>query len=248
MMPAATRSSATAASRCSATDAGLSPCRIALRLSALLDVAEGARAGAALTAGCRVSSRRLPVSVEGSGRCAGTVGNSAARTPTGVGKPTARTPASVDVAAVGNSAARAPTPVDAAPVIKRVAPGVVPAAAKSCISVAPIESPVIPPPSKTPEETDSKTHPKRQVGAAIPNAGIRIPSRPRHNGISVNHPRIICGDVNDLGVSRLNADRRVLVCYDLLRRGLKITGFFRPLAHHLYGIHHILLLVVVGVA
>jgi hypothetical protein len=36
--------------------------------------------------------------------------------------------------------------------------------------------------------------------------------------------------------------------YDLLRRGLKITGFFRPLAHHLDGIHHILLLVVVGVA
>jgi hypothetical protein len=36
--------------------------------------------------------------------------------------------------------------------------------------------------------------------------------------------------------------------YGLLRRGLKIAGFLRPLAHHLYGIHHILLLVVVGVA
>jgi hypothetical protein len=36
--------------------------------------------------------------------------------------------------------------------------------------------------------------------------------------------------------------------YGLLWRGLKIARFFRSLAHHLYGIHHIRLLVVVGVA
>ena len=126
MMPAtaATRSSATAtarcsttaATRCSATDAGPSPCRIALCLSALLDAAEGARADAALAAGCSVSSRRLPVSVESSGRWAGTVGNSAACAPTSVdvatvGNSAARASTSVDVAAVGNSAARAPTSV-----------------------------------------------------------------------------------------------------------------------------------------
>jgi hypothetical protein len=36
--------------------------------------------------------------------------------------------------------------------------------------------------------------------------------------------------------------------YGLLRRAFKIAGIFRFLAHHLYGIHHILLLVVVGVS
>ena len=107
---------------------------------------------------------------------------------------------------------------------------------------------MIPAPSKTSEEADSEAHSEREVRAAIPNSGIRVPSRPRHDGISVSHPRIIRGDVNDLGVSGLNDDRRALRRYDLLRRGLKIAGFFRPLAHHLDGIHHILLLVVVGVA
>ena len=201
-MPAttATRSSATAtarcstaATRCSATDAGLSPCRIAFCLSALLDAAEGARAGAALTAGCSVSSRRLFVSVESPGRCAGAAGNSAARAP-----------ASVDAAAVGNSAARTPTSVEGAPVIKRVAPGVVPAAAKSRVMVVPIESPVIPAPSKTSEEADSEAGAKREVRAAIPDSRILVPSRPRPDWTSVGHPRIIGGDVNDLGVGRLN--------------------------------------------
>ena len=226
MMPAATaathpppppsatapsRSSTTAATRCSATDAGLPRCRIALCLSALLDAAEGARAGAALSAGCSVSSRRLSVSVESPGRWAGTAGKSTARAP----------------ASVGGSAAPASAPVEAAPVIKRVAPRVVPAAAISCVTATPIESPVIPAPSKASEEADSKPHPERQVRAAKPNSGIRVPSRPRHDGISVSHPRIIRGDVNDLGVGRLNDDRRALVGYDLLRRGLKIASALR---------------------
>ena len=47
-------------------------------LSAMVVAAEGARADAALTAGCSVSSSRLPVSVERPGSCAGTVVNSAA--------------------------------------------------------------------------------------------------------------------------------------------------------------------------
>jgi hypothetical protein len=39
-----------------------------------------------------------------------------------------------------------------------------------------------------------------------------------------------------------------LIRYGLLRRGLKIAGSLRALAHHLHGIHHILLLVIVGIA
>jgi hypothetical protein len=36
--------------------------------------------------------------------------------------------------------------------------------------------------------------------------------------------------------------------YRLLWRGLEIAGLLRALAHHLHGIHHILLLVVIGIA
>jgi hypothetical protein len=45
----------------------------------MIVAAEGARACAALTAGCSVSSSRLPVSLESPSGCAGTVVNSAAR-------------------------------------------------------------------------------------------------------------------------------------------------------------------------
>ena len=202
-MPAATRSPAAttarrstpAATASSATKAGTSACRKASCLSTLLDAAEGARAGAALTVGCSVSSSRPGISVEGPGSWTGTAGKSAARAP-----------GPVDVAAVGSFATRARAPVEAAPVIKCVAPRVIPAAAISCETATPIESPAIPAPSKTSEETHSKTHPKRQIRAAVPNSRVWVPSWPRVDGISVSHPRIIRGDVNDIGVGRLNDD------------------------------------------
>src|SRR5208337_3658008 len=229
---ASARCPTTAATRCSATQAGASSCRIALCLSALLVTAEGARTDAALTAGCSVASCRLPVSVERRHRWAGTVVNSAARGST----------------SIVSSASRAPTSVVGVPVIKRGAPGVVPAAAISCVMATPIESPMIPAPSKTSEPTDSEADSKREVRAVKPNSGIRVPSRPRHYGTSINQPRIVRGDVNDLGAGRLNDDRRAFRRYGLLRRGLKIAGFLRLLPHHLNGIHHILFLVVVSVA
>src|SRR5271157_3012816 len=234
--------------------------------------AEGARVDAALTVWFTVSSSRLGVSAERMGRCAGTVVNSAARSgvPVGrhvprvgctsafavnsaapanvtVGRPVHRVGAGISAFAV-NSAARASTSVVVVPVIKRVAPRVVPVVVIVHVPVMPIASPMIPAPSPTSEPPDSEADSEPEGRAVIPNSGIRVPPRPRHNGVSVNHPRIIGGDVNHLGVSRLNDDRRALHGYGLLGRGLEIAGFLRPLAHHLYGIHHILSLVVVGVA
>jgi hypothetical protein len=46
----------------------------------------------------------------------------------------------------------------------------------------------------------------------------------------------------------LNDDSRALRGNSLLRRGFQIAGILCPLAHHLNGIHYILLLVVVSVA
>src|SRR5271165_1017870 len=173
--------------------------------------------------------------------------SSAAPADVPVGRPVPRVVGGTAVVAV-NSARSSPASVVDVPVVKRAAPGVVVVVVIVYVSVVPIASPMIPAPSPTSEPTDSKADSEPEGGAVIPDSGIRVPTRPRHDGISINHPRIVRGDVNHLGVSRLNDDCRVLRGYGLLRRGLEIAGFLRPLAHHLYGIHHILSLVVVSVA
>src|SRR5271157_1360781 len=143
---------------------------------------------------------------------------------------------------------RCSTSVEGVPVIKRPAGRVVPGMVIHRVSVMPIESPMTPAPSVSAVEADSEADSEREVRAAKPDSGIRVPSRPRSYRASVNQPRIIGGDVNGIRVGRLNTDRRVLRRYGLLRCALKIAGIFRFLAHHLYGIHHILFLVVVGIA
>jgi len=114
--------------------------------------------------------------------------------------------------------------------------------------ITPVESPMRPAPAIAAVETDSEADAERKVWAAIPDAGIRVPSGPGDNRTAVNQPGIISRNVNYLGVSRLNGNGGVLIRYGLLRRGFKIAGLFRSLAHHLNGVHHILFLVVVGVS
>jgi hypothetical protein len=175
------------------------------------------------------------VSVERPGRCAGTVEVSAA--------------VAVESAAVAvTSVAPAFTSVVVVPVIKCVTPRVVPVVVMGYVMAMPIGAPVMPAPSITTVEADSEANSEREVWAAIPDSGILVPSWPRYYRTSVNHPWIIGGDVNDFGAGGLNDDRRALRRYGLLLRVLKIALFLRPLAHHLHGIHHILLLVVIGVA
>src|SRR6266849_4973539 len=195
--------------------------------------AEGAGADAALAVRWRVTSGSLVVSVERPARCPGPVEPSAALASSGPVKP---------------SATLASTAIEGVPVIKRSAMGVVPVVVINCVVVVPIESPTTPAPSITSEEADSETGSEGEIRAAIPYAGIWVPSRPRHDGPPVNYPRIICGHVNNLGIGRLNDDGRALGGHGLLRRGLKIAGISRPLAHSLHRIHYILFLVVVGVS
>src|SRR5271166_1475990 len=208
--------------------------------------AKGARVDVALTVWFTVSSSRLGVSAERMGRCAGTVVNSSARSDIPVGRPVPCVGGTSAFAV--NSTGSSPASVVVVPVVKRAAPGVVVVVVIVHVSVVPIASPMIPAPSPTSEPTDSEADSEPEGGAVIPNSGIRVPIRPRGDWVSVNHPRIVRGDVNDLRVSRLNDDRRALGGYSLLGRGLEIAGFLRPLAHCLHGIHHVLFLVVVGVA
>src|SRR5271156_108496 len=197
---------------------------------------EGVRVDAALTMGVSVSSSGLGVSVERPDGSAGMIVNVAVI-------------ATYFAAVIAvHAAARGASMVVVVPVIKRVAPGIVRVVVIDHGSVMPIESPMIPAPPITSIPTDSEAGSEPEVRAAVPDSGIRIPSRPRHQGISVNCPGIIGGDVNHFGVGRLNDDRRVLRRHCLLRSGLKGASFLRVLTHHLYGIHHVPLLVVVSVA
>jgi hypothetical protein len=147
--------------------------------------AEGARADAALTAGFSVSSSRLPVSVE---------------------RPCAAGP----VVQSRRAPPRASSPVEAVPVIKRVAPGVVPGRGCNCVSVTPIESPMTPAPSKTAEPSRFQSRSRtRGTGRQTRFRDTdTIPATPRWD--LRKPPRIIRGDVNDIGVGRLNDDIRAL--------------------------------------
>jgi hypothetical protein len=138
--------------------------------------------------------------------------------------------------------------VEVVAVIKRVASGVVAIVVVNHVTVMPIKSPMMPAPAITSVPADSESLSKEEIWAAIPNSWIRIPARPRHDGLSVNQPRIVRGDVNDIGAGRFNTDGGILLCYGLLLRGLKIAGFLCPPAHHLYCINNVRLLIVVGVA
>jgi len=192
--------------------------------------------------GFSVSSSSPGISVERPSHCAGTGLDFAA--------PAAKSsaPATETAARAVNSAAFAPIPVEVVSVIERVAPRVIPVVVVNYVSVMPIKSPMMPSPSITSEPTDSEPVSEGEVRAAKPNSRIWIPSRPRHDGISVNHPRIVRGDENYIGAGGLNTDRRVFVGYGLLGRGFKIADFSRSPAHNLYRIHDVRLLVIVSVA
>jgi hypothetical protein len=150
--------------------------------------------------------------------------------------------------AVRSAAAFASLPIEVVSVVERVASRVVAVVIVDYVAVTPVKSPMMPAPPITSVPSDSERRPEREVRTAIPNSWIWIPARPRHDGISVYHPRIVGGDINDIRAGRLDADSGVLLCYGLLRRGPEIACVLRSPAHHLYRIHDVLLLVVVDVA
>src|SRR5258708_21210315 len=120
-----------------------------------------------------------------------------------------------------------------------------PAAVVKRIALVPIESPTPPTPSKSAEETDSESNPKREIRAVIPDAGVRVPPRPRDNRPSVDYPRIIGRDINYLRLCRLDDHGRALCRHRFLPRALEVSGLLSTLAHHFHATHPLLLFVVV---
>src|SRR5580700_6624441 len=222
MTPAAAVSSA--AVRCCrgmpAADARPSTRRIAPGFSAMIVAAEGTRTHAALAASRRVSASRRTVAFEGSRPNSGTE----------------------------RRAAPDSTAIVITAVVKGPAPGEVPAVVIDGVVVMPVESPVAPAPTETSEPADTKAESERKIGPAEPDSGIRIPSRPRNDGIAVYQPRVIGGNIDHVRLGGINVDIGAVLLYDLLGSALQIPSLFCFVAHHLDRIRHVLLLIVVSVS
>jgi hypothetical protein len=108
---------------------------------------------------------------------------------------------------VGSYAGLSSSAVVVVPVIKRVAPRIVPLVVVSYASVMPIASPMMPAPPKTSEPTDFESDSEPGVWTVVPNAGIRIPIRPRGDWVSVNHPRVVGRNIYDIGAGGFDLDR-----------------------------------------
>ncbi len=224
---AAVRAAASAV-RSGVTYAGLSARGITARLAAMIVAAVGTGVDVALTAystleftvGRGVSASRLVIAFKGPGADSGTERS-------------------------GSSGSAA---VKVVAVIKRSALGVVTAAVVKWVSTVPVEAPMAPSPAVAAIPADTEADSEGKVRAAKPDSWVWIPSRPRYDGITVNQPWIVGRNINHSGIGGLNVDVRTLIGDNLLRRVLQIAGSLGFAAHDLNGVHHILLLVVVGVA
>src|SRR6516162_7122019 len=234
MMWAAASVWCSAAMKASTAKTRATSCRVASRLSAVIVMAKGAGAHIALATRCGVPARRAIVSLERSRRTARVVEN----IPPGRGRPV-HAPAKRLWSAM-------PSAVIRIAVVKGRAMRVVPVVVIDDVAVVPVKSPVRPAPTKTPEKSDSEPSSKRKIRPAIPDARIRIPSRPRHDRWPVHYPRIVRRHVDDIRRRGLDNDGRTLRRYHLLRSSLQVSRLLRLLPHRLHGIHHVLLLVVIS--
>ena len=114
----------------------------------------------------------------------------------------------------------------------------------------PVEPPGRPSPAKSPKRTEAKPDAEIEAGAVIPNTGNPHPTGPRSDGIAVCDPRIVCGDVDDLGVRIFGFDCDVAVLVLNLDLVVAFEDFvaFRLAAHFLNRVRNVSGLIVVGVA
>ncbi len=70
----------------------------------------------------------------------------------------------------------------------------------------------------------------------------------RRDRLAVNVPRIVGGHVDDFRVGRRELNVALIVGHVFLRRAFQVACLLGALAQHLDGLHHILRLVVVGIA
>ena len=240
MMGAATTAVRCAASVESATaaKAGVTARGVASGLSAVVVPAIGAGFDTHLTGGRSIATSSTVVAFEGFCRGARVVINVSIG-----GVKAARAAGLIEIVDPVCAAAA----VIGVAVIESSALGVVVIVIIDRVMVVPIISPVIPAPAKTAVPADAEANSEGEVWAAKPDAGIGVPTGPGDDGSAIDYPGIVGGHVNHVRLSRLNDDSRALGGDGLLGCVLEIAGAAGLLAHYLYGIRHILFLVVIGV-
>src|SRR5580700_2986056 len=212
--------------------------REAARLAAVVIAAESSGMHSALPVRLAISARGMAVAAKRVWRCAGMVVNASA---------TAVTRAAATANVISHPVI-ASAPIVVAAVVKRIAARVIAIVVVDDGAAVPVGAPVSPAPAKTAEEADSESSSEEKVWPAKPDSGIGIPIRPRRYGIAVNDPRVVGRNVNNIRLRGLNDDGRTLSGHVLLLSGFQISRLLRFLAHHLDRVHHVLLLVVIGIA
>src|SRR5579864_6842151 len=109
------------------------------------------------------------------------------------------------------------------------------------VMLAPIRSPVVPPPAKAREDTDSDSQAERNPWPIDEDAWNVDPTRIKRERCSVDHPRIVLRQVNNFRICRLNHDCLSLGRDAFLRRARQVSGPLRSLTLHLNGVEDILL-------
>ena len=241
--------SSTTVTESAATETGTAARRETTGLAAVIIAAESAGAGAALASRSTVTASGVVVSIERPDGGAGAIVNSTRATnivaaiEIAVGIHAAPFTAVIIVDATVLAAA-----IEIIAIVESAAVGVITSVIVNGVVAVPIESPTRPAPTVSSKKTDAKRGAEGEIGTAKPNSGIGIPTRPSNDWATVNGPWIVGGNVNDFRIGGLNGDGRVLVGDGLLRSGLEISRFLRAAAHDLNGVHHVGLLVVVGIA
>src|SRR5271166_5991876 len=114
--------------------------------------------------------------------------------------------------------------------------------------VVPIVSPVPPAPAKPAEEANSKAKAPSEPWPREVQSRIPVPAWPDSNRLSIHKPRIVLRHIDNFWVCGLNHNVLPLFAYLFLRCALEVPSFLGPVTHDLNSIHHVLLLVDVGIA
>jgi hypothetical protein len=88
------------------------------------------------------------------------------------------------------------------------------------IVVMPVRSPVVPSPTESAKIANSKAQPKRNSRAAKVQSGIRIPTWPNPDRLSIRKPGIILRHVNNLRVGGFDDNGLPLIAHVFLRCAL----------------------------
>ena len=114
----------------------------------------------------------------------------------------------------------------------------------------PSATPVTPAPAPTTPQADADAKSEADRHAAPEDSRRRSPVKARIHchRIAPYRPGVVCRHVHHFRIGRSDGDGVILLGHHLLRSAAQVAGALCLVAHALHGVHHILRLVIVGVA